>query len=95
MSSSQRSIKMSEPDMFMADPDDYIAATGLMLGTTESIEEDDTNVDCVALIFIDTREQMHPVIMHPDGELIEYLLGDEFREILRDLRAKVVDKNAR
>lgn len=95
MSSSRRSIKMSEPEMFMADPEDYIAATGLMLGTTEAIEEHDETVDCLALIFIDTRDALHPVIIHPNGELVEYLLGDEFREVVADLRQKLVDKNAR
>jgi hypothetical protein len=95
MSSSRRSIEMSEPAMFMSEPDDYIAATGLMLGTTESIEGSDESVDCIALIFIDTRDSLHPVIIHPDGELIEYLLGDEFREVVTDLRQKLVDRNAR
>lgn len=97
MSSSRRSIKMSEnvTDMFMAEPEDYVAATGLMLGTTESIEEHDETVDCLALIFIDTRDQLHPVILHPDGELLDYLLGDEFREVASSLRQKLVDKNAR
>lgn len=97
MSLSQRSIEMFEEidGLIMSEPGDYIAAHGLMLGTTENIEADDDSINCIALIFMDTRDNLHPVLLHPQGELIEYLLSDEFRDLVQNLRQKLVDKDAR
>lgn len=87
---------MSElPEYFLSDPDHYVAAHGLMIGTTENIEPEDDSPQCVSLIFIDTIDQLHPVLLHPKGELLNYFLSDEFREVLTNLRDKVLDKDAR
>lgn len=99
MSSSQRSSEMFSdediPEYFLSGPDDYVVAHGLMLGTTENIEEDDNSINCVTLIFIDTQNELHPVLLHPNGELLNYLLSDEFRLVVSNLRQKLVDKDAR
>lgn len=88
---------MSEPypEYFLAEPDSYVAAHGVMLATSESVEKEDTSLNCVSLIFIDVNESLHPVLMHPQGGLVDYLLSDEFRKALTSLRDSLVDKGVR
>lgn len=95
MSSSQESSEMFDPDnlpeYFLSEPDHYIAAHGLMIGTTENIEDGDNSPKCLSLIFIDTRDELHPVLLHPKGELLQYIISDEFREVVNRLLEKLVD----
>jgi hypothetical protein len=81
--------------MFLSEPGQYIAAHGIMIGTTENIDAEDDSINCISLIFLDLEDQLHPVLIHPRGELIEYLISDEFRNLIQSLRQKLVDKDAR
>lgn len=81
-------------DLIICEPGSYIAAHSMMVGTTENVEEDDDTIDCISLIFIDTRDKTHPVLLHPKGELLEYLISDNFRELVQKLKQKLVDREA-
>jgi hypothetical protein len=83
------------PEYFLSEPGHYVAAHGMMIGSTENIEEGDDSINCVSLIFIDTDGDLHPVLLHPEGELLKYLLSDEFREVVGKIKQKLVDKDAR
>lgn len=99
MSSSQRSSEMFEPEdihsLIMAETGQFVVANGVMIGTTENIEPTDKSISCISLIFIDLDGELHPVLMHPQGELLDYLISDEFRDMVGSLRQKLLDKDAR
>ena len=81
--------------MFLSEPEDFIVSNGIMVGTTENIIPEDDSINCISLIFLDLDDKPHPILLHPRGELVEYLISDEFRNLIRSLRQKLVDNDAR
>ena len=67
----------------------YTPAIGMALGTSELFGQDGEFIRTVSLVFIDPDNEMHPILVHPQGELFQYLISDHFRDYLQELAAEI------
>lgn len=71
-----------EEELIAMEPGAYTTAVGIAMGQAEVLQSEGT-LPLITLVFIDLENGLHPILFHPDGKVIEYLLSDAFRDDLR------------
>lgn len=72
-------------EIILVDSNAYVPAVGMALGTSESIDKDGNYLKTISLVFIDPEDELHPILVHPNGELIQFLMSPEFKAHLAQL----------